>query len=153
MPKFPAPQQVDPLVARVAQCERILAALVDLASPEQLRKALASQAARASASAVAAQVQAGLLEAVLQCDKARVVQFAELRGEEVVTPSVYLDMSAATPDARSIFAGEGTTRGRLVGETFEVKDGVTIKVLGAWRDVDVKAVARMAKAGKGKRGR
>jgi hypothetical protein len=115
------------LDGRLAQLERVTAALIELANPEQLRKAMAAATARTSMADLSKAVAAGNLALATRVTALSVAaRFREVKADgEVVTPAVVVDLVSLDAATRALFElksiGEQVTE---VGDTRAILDQV-----------------------------
>lgn len=113
--KTPIPR-ANPLDQRMANLERVVAALVELASPEQLRKAIATVTSRQALLDLGAAVEAGALYHAAEVGPLTIaVRFREMRGDEVVTAQVVAQLGGMGEEDRAKFIGKRI--GDVVSET------------------------------------
>lgn len=112
------------LDSRLAQLERVTAALIELANPEQLRKAMAAATARTSVADLSKAVAAGNLALATRVTALSVAaRFHEVKEDgEVVTPAVVVDLVSIDAATRALFEL------KVVGEQVAEK-GDTIAIL------------------------
>lgn len=98
---------------RVAQLERVTSALIELANPEQFRKALAASTARGALADLAHAVARGqLTQATRVGPLSMAARFREVRAQdgadtpEVVTPAVVVQLASLDAATRAMFDGK-----------------------------------------------
>jgi hypothetical protein len=126
--KTPIPSGVP---EKLAQLEVVIAALVELANPEQFRKARAAILSRESLANLSKLVAGGTLALADRVGPASyAASFREVRGDEVITPCVVVEVTDAV---------RPTFDGRAIGDVVAEADGAVGILEQVWDRVSTGA--------------